>query len=391
MAEEWREYNTRCCVKVGGTVYPIPVSQLTIRMVPRLDGGPSFVTDISGVRRSNFKNRQHYLDTELSWAELGMQANEYYELVNALYNNIGVAGQDIYFCATYPYNVAYAIQSIPEISNELLALVWNDQMREEPGSMKFYGVNPTDSIPAWMLGNIPSASQQGVVDTDPLAWFAIDEITGLAHGNAIASWPDKSGNGWTATAAAGFEPTYHENVAFGKPGSWHVYPAGGNPDYLQTNLIPGWTENYSLAVVFRSDDSFGSGAIANTPHDSLGSAAYHRGSFDLANTGGRAVFGDDTNYRIADGRNGGPLTVGAVYHVIHRKRTGAIPDMWIDGSSLTPHDAEGTATSAAGVDRRIRLGSGLNQGYVFEVIYWQRSLTDVEVGNVINYLNGRWT
>jgi sugar lactone lactonase YvrE len=51
------------------------------------------------------------------------------------------------------------------------------------------------------------------------AWYKADAITGVADGGAVASWPDSSGNGNTATQGTGAnQPLYRANRANGLPG-----------------------------------------------------------------------------------------------------------------------------------------------------------------------------
>lgn len=49
--------------------------------------------------------------------------------------------------------------------------------------------------------------------TSPLAWYKASEITGLSDGDAVATWPDESGNGYDLTqGTAGNRPTYKTSV-----------------------------------------------------------------------------------------------------------------------------------------------------------------------------------
>ena len=56
------------------------------------------------------------------------------------------------------------------------------------------------------------------------AWWDATQITGIADGAALATWPDASGNGYPFTAAAGHQPTYYKTTAgkliHGNPAVW---------------------------------------------------------------------------------------------------------------------------------------------------------------------------
>lgn len=48
-------------------------------------------------------------------------------------------------------------------------------------------------------------------------WFKADAITGKVDGDTVSTWADSSGNGRTATAPAGQEPTYKTSILNGQP------------------------------------------------------------------------------------------------------------------------------------------------------------------------------
>ena len=50
------------------------------------------------------------------------------------------------------------------------------------------------------------------VPTGTAAWYKAYAITGLTDGQSVASWPDSSGNSYTATAAGAAQPTYKVNI-----------------------------------------------------------------------------------------------------------------------------------------------------------------------------------
>lgn len=65
----------------------------------------------------------------------------------------------------------------------------------------------------------------GVGDRDiNIVWLESENISGITSGNAIATWPDNSGNSNDLTAASGAEPIWVENQLNGQP----VVRFGGN-------------------------------------------------------------------------------------------------------------------------------------------------------------------
>lgn len=142
MLDEWKEYNTECCIRIGDSIYPLPVDEMTIRTEFRLDGAPSFVTDISGKRISNWPTGQVYFDTQLSWGELGDEAERYESAIQALLyavkNEI-----DIDFCPKTEFNEDDAILGvIPVLDNNLIRSFWSGQIRMRPGQLQLLKVDP---------------------------------------------------------------------------------------------------------------------------------------------------------------------------------------------------------------------------------------------------------
>lgn len=76
-----------------------------------------------------------------------------------------------------------------------------------------------------------------------LAWWKADALTELVDGNSVASWPDVSGNGKTATSATN-NPTYKEHILAGRP----VVRFDGTNDEITTNLTI--TNPYSIGIVY---------------------------------------------------------------------------------------------------------------------------------------------
>lgn len=141
--DEWREYNTECCLRIGSIIYPIPVTTLIIKTVPRLDGAPPIVTDISGIRIANWPSGQVYHDAELSWGELGDEWQRYLDLFRALLlavkNNL-----QIDFCPTYPFIESESIIGVvPEINDEMMSSTWIENIRHRPGSIKLFKAEPS--------------------------------------------------------------------------------------------------------------------------------------------------------------------------------------------------------------------------------------------------------
>lgn len=144
------EFLSRCTIKIGTTEYPLSFSNLKIRTVPRLDGAPSFITDISGKRRTNYRTCEFYLDGEFSFPEHGYQWDEWTAFASAILAHTISSTDRIDLSLDVPYSASSEITDIIIIIDEdLLNHNFEDSIRLRPSSLKFKEVNPRTSHPAW--------------------------------------------------------------------------------------------------------------------------------------------------------------------------------------------------------------------------------------------------
>ena len=82
-------------------------------------------------------------------------------------------------------------------------------------------------------------------------WLDATQITGLSDGATVASWPDKSGNGYNATQETGAnKPLYKTNVLNGKP----VLRFDGTDDYLSCgDVLDLGSNSMTLFVVWKTN------------------------------------------------------------------------------------------------------------------------------------------
>lgn len=152
MLEGWQAFNRYCSVRIGSQTFKLPVSTVTIRAIPRLDGGSPVVVDISGRRRSNFKTRQYWTDAELTWQEIGdVDWPAFRSFMSALY--IASESTVINFCPKFPYDSNTIIPDvIVEWGDDVAPMMWSDQMRSMPAHLIFRQKNPSSSPVHWMIG-----------------------------------------------------------------------------------------------------------------------------------------------------------------------------------------------------------------------------------------------
>ena len=104
-----------------------------------------------------------------------------------------------------------------------------------------------------LTGAGPSAGR-GLGVYGSYLWLKGDGITGLSDGDAVATWPDSSGNSRHFTqATAGLRPTWQTNEANGRP----VVRFDGADDWLTNTTKADWRflhngSDWTLFVVFKT-------------------------------------------------------------------------------------------------------------------------------------------
>lgn len=87
------------------------------------------------------------------------------------------------------------------------------------------------------------------------AWFRADAITGLNDGDAVATWSDSSGNGFSATqGTAGLRPVFKTNILNGLPA---VRFTRSSAHRLSTSLSASQQPESIAAVVIPASDHTG--------------------------------------------------------------------------------------------------------------------------------------
>jgi hypothetical protein len=210
--------------------------------------------------------------------------------------------------------------------------------------------------------------------------LAANEINGLTDGQVVATWPDLSGSGNPATqATAALQPKYYKNVLNGQA----VVRFDGVDDwmYLNENMIT--AGSFTMFVIGKFDRSTGN---------------------DMYLVGGQPSTGGDGRLRIASylSQNRLSVRVGNAADLFitnvgdrttypHVFALNSAVTAWVDGTNKG--NAANTSTlnpSAFNLGSYGRGNKGWLEGYIAEVVLYNRVLTEQECNQVGFYLANKY-
>lgn len=210
-------------------------------------------------------------------------------------------------------------------------------------------------------------------------WLKADAITGLADGDAVASWADSSGNGNAAVqATVGVQPTYRLNAI----GRLPAVRFDGVNDWLRAATPAAVGGITIFSVVHLPSAPVGTQYITDFNRPASYLAAM---SLDTAVYNAQAW---DTAFRTSTR----PVQSGAHVWAL-RASAGGVVTAYSDGVAGTPA-VVGAFASPSGSQAAIgsiRGGpSNFLSGDLGEFIVYSRALTDAEMAQVQNYLQAKW-
>ena len=252
------------------------------------------------------------------------------------------------------------------------------------------------------LSSITLAGSPGNLD-DLYLWLQQDTLTGLADGDAVASWADSSPSN-TPMATVGGQPTYSSSGINGHPSVHFDFSDGHDTMAAGDGALLAGNPEFTLMVLLNSPreyvDSAG-GIVQN-----IGSNGYHApvnwGNGNAPQTGSTIEVefgGSKVDWATGWGKD---ATTGAGSYDAHwgeptiisiRKTPGPTNNARIslDG---TEQDVGGSSAIPRIANSPVRLGGGGGFGNltmdVGEVILYTRSLSDAEENSVGAYLERKY-
>lgn len=194
----------------------------------------------------------------------------------------------------------------------------------------------------------------------------------LSDGAVVDPWPDASSNSY---ALSNGDPLYQTNIQNGNPG---VEFTPASSDVLTTGTFSTTlTQPFEIFTVAmpRAASSRYNIHVGNSP-----TSGQTGGLLYITSGGDWAIFSGSS---LSDG----PADTNA--HVFSQAYDGASSALYVDGSSVATGDA-GTRGLT-----NFRVGDGIANsnpfdGYLFEIMVYNRSLTSSERNDVESYLGDKW-
>lgn len=233
------------------------------------------------------------------------------------------------------------------------------------------------------LGNVLTAApnQDPVLPSGMAAWYRADSLSGLADGAKVASWPDLSGNGYTATqGTVGVQPIYKASVINGKP---VVRFPDSTYAALSSSLSRTQAETIVVVMQIPRTNQVGSmvGSTASGLQFRINAAKINvlkQGTADLGS--GATALEINTPYTVS-------AAVDAVSspNIVKLYRNGVLDGSFTDARN---YDVAGTvigsnvASAVNGAENFI--------GDIAEIFIYNRILTDSERGAINSYAQNRY-
>ena len=206
-------------------------------------------------------------------------------------------------------------------------------------------------------------------------WFKADAITTLADSDPLGSWTDSSGNGNNATqGSATLKPLFKANIQNSLPG---VLFDGSN-DTMSFN-VQSLTGDFDVFVVMKNTDAV-SGSVVLTR---LGNSFNYAFLTPAAARGGISGGSDlDNTYAVV---------TGSVAALLQLNRTGTNYTAGKNGTLNPTPTVVGSNTQSFNILGGYPDAPTLSmEGYVFEVLIYDGTLTSGQRASIVSYLSAKW-
>jgi hypothetical protein len=224
-------------------------------------------------------------------------------------------------------------------------------------------------------------------------WYKADAIVGLTDGDPVASWPDSSGNAFTATQTnAGKKPVYRTGQINGLPAV--RFTAASRQQLASTADHSYGGLGVTVFAVVKIESAANPSAIVGANIDSGGNEGDARGGLAWGiGSDGRQFSENQAMNAVPAATN--PEPAGWIVVAFDRTAAQAGTYHYWSGESANGSGTPGGYDLGAEPGRSSDIGSGNwygNQfldGYLAEFIGYEGVLSDADRGKVLNYLLAR--
>ncbi|CAB4213862.1 Concanavalin A-like lectin/glucanases superfamily [uncultured Caudovirales phage] len=215
---------------------------------------------------------------------------------------------------------------------------------------------------------------------------ANDSSTITQSGGRVSVWADKSGNSANALQGTGAsQPTYTAN---GQNGRSVVTYANGNFFQISSQAATDITSSFTFQAALNMTSATGGGGNIL----SKGTLGPYRWRFDNNTTNGAItlIIADSDGFSVTTTTTTVSFGVPVILGV--RFRAGVAIDFYVNNIQIYTAATTKTvlSTNASAVDVGTVSGSENFIGQMMEVLVYKKALSDVELGQTVNYLSNKW-
>jgi hypothetical protein len=206
-------------------------------------------------------------------------------------------------------------------------------------------------------------------------WYKADAITTLYDGAEFGSWSDSSGNGNNATqGSSALRPLFKTGIQNSLPG---VLFDGSN-DTMSFNA-QSLTGDFDVFVVMRNTDAVSGSVVLTRAADSFNYAYLTPSSVRGGISGGSNL---DNTYSIA---------TGSVTALLQLNRSGTNYTAGKNGTLNPTPTAAGSNTQSFSILGGYPDAPSISmEGYVFEVLIYDGTITSDQRASIVSYLSLKW-
>lgn len=132
----------------GDITFALPVVDGRVKAVPKRPKGPGHVTLVNGLRKER-RPEGWYLDVELQWEELSVEAHEaLFDCVDALAQR--TAAQSVFFSPVSPADPGMEWEVVPSIEEGTIDVVYEKRVQGRPAQLILPARSHVTALPSWM-------------------------------------------------------------------------------------------------------------------------------------------------------------------------------------------------------------------------------------------------
>ena len=212
-------------------------------------------------------------------------------------------------------------------------------------------------------------------------WLDASQITGVADGGTLATWPDMSGNGYNATqATVADQPTYYKSTAGktvnGLPAVW--YPA--STEFMQTGAF---VSALTVGTIF---------LVGRAPYPSAATINLCSG-ISSGSVWAIFTYGSTSPWSLWEGASvlaSGTVNDGAMHQLTGLFAGTASTALRLDGAQIVSGTAGSGSLTGFTIGADWNGAADVTPDFMAEALVYNAVLSAADVASVESYLHQKW-